>query len=56
VIREVSNNCSTTKWHTEIQLILLEGELKKLFVACGRSDVTPTMATRSATVNMAVKW
>jgi hypothetical protein len=34
----------------------LEGELKKKFVAYERSDVTPTMAIRSATVNMEVKW
>jgi hypothetical protein len=39
-----------------MKLISLEGELKKYFVACGRSDVTPTMASRSATVEMAVKW
>jgi hypothetical protein len=31
-------------------------ELQKIVVACGRSDVTPTMATRCATVDMAVKW
>jgi hypothetical protein len=34
----------------------LEGELQKLFVACGRSDVTPSMTTTNATVDMAVKW
>jgi hypothetical protein len=28
----------------------------QFFVACGRSDVTPTMATRIATVDMTVKW
>jgi hypothetical protein len=33
-----------------------EGKLKKKIVACGRSDVTPKMATRSATVDIAVKW
>jgi hypothetical protein len=30
--------------------------LKKMFVSCERSDVTPAMVTMSATVNMAVKW
>jgi hypothetical protein len=34
----------------------LEGELKNNSVACGRSDVTPTMTTRSANVDIAVKW
>jgi hypothetical protein len=28
------------------------GELQKYFVACRRSDVTPTIAARSATVDM----
>jgi hypothetical protein len=39
-----------------MKLIPLEDNFKKSFIACGRSDVTPTMATRSATVDMAVKW
>jgi hypothetical protein len=29
---------------------------KQIFAACGGSDVTQTMATRSASVDMAVKW
>jgi hypothetical protein len=29
---------------------------KQFVVACGRSEVTPMMATKSATVDMAVKW
>jgi hypothetical protein len=29
---------------------------KKSFVACGKSDVTATLATRSRTVDMAEKW
>jgi hypothetical protein len=29
---------------------------KRIFVACGRSDLTPTMASKSATVDMPVKW
>jgi hypothetical protein len=33
----------------------LEGILQFFFVACRRSDITP-MATRSATVDMAIKW
>lgn len=33
----------------------LEGDLKKI-VACGTSDVTPAVATRSTTVDMEVKW
>jgi hypothetical protein len=39
--------------HTEMKLVPLEGELQTLFVGCGRSNVTPTMATRSATIDMA---
>jgi hypothetical protein len=27
-----------------------------IFVTCGRSDVTPTMATKSVTVDMTLKW
>jgi hypothetical protein len=34
---------------------LLEGELKKVFVAFGRSNVTP-MVARSTAVDMTVKW
>jgi hypothetical protein len=34
----------------------LEAEIQKCFVACWRSDVTPTVATRSTTVVIAVKW
>jgi hypothetical protein len=53
----VSNDYLTkTKWHTEMKLTPLEGQLQNIFAACGRSDVTPTMATKSATVDMAVKW
>jgi hypothetical protein len=33
----------------------MEGDFKKYFVACRRSDVTLTIATRSVTVDMAVK-
>jgi hypothetical protein len=43
-----------TKWFTELKLMPLEGE--HFTVACGRSDITPTMATRSTTVDMTVKW
>lgn len=32
------------------------GELQKLFVARGKSDVTPTMTTRSAGFDKAVRW
>jgi hypothetical protein len=39
-----------------MKLPQLETELQTLFVTCGRSDVTPTMATRSANVDMAVIW
>jgi hypothetical protein len=39
-----------------MKLTPLEGELHKFVVAYWRSDVTPTTATRSATVDMAVKW
>jgi hypothetical protein len=39
-----------------MKLTPLEGELQKFFVACGRSDITPTMATRRANVDMTVKW
>jgi 3,4-dihydroxy-2-butanone 4-phosphate synthase len=45
-----------TKGHTEMKLKLMEGEIQNFSVACERSDVTPTMTTRSATVDMAVKW
>lgn len=38
-----------------MKLALLEREFKNLFVACRNSDTTPTMATRSATVNTAVE-
>jgi hypothetical protein len=38
-----------------VNFIPLEEELKKI-VACPRSDITPTMATRSAPVDMAVQW
>jgi hypothetical protein len=34
----------------------LEGKLQSHFVACGRSDVIPSMTTRSAVVDRAVKW
>jgi hypothetical protein len=27
-----------------------------MFIACGRSDITPTMTTRIITVDMTVKW
>jgi hypothetical protein len=39
-----------------MKLTALEGELQKNFGRCSRSDGTPTMATRSETVDMAVKW
>jgi hypothetical protein len=40
-----------TKWHTDINLTLLEEEIKKKSsVACGRTDVTPTMASWSSIV------
>jgi hypothetical protein len=38
-----------------MKLTPLEGELQKYFVVCGRSGVTPTMATVSATVDTVVK-
>jgi hypothetical protein len=44
------------KRHTEMKLTPSEGELQKFFAACGRNDRSPTMATRRATVDMAVKW
>jgi hypothetical protein len=57
MIIAVSNIYLTkTKLHIEIKLMLLEGELKKLIVACSRTDITPTMSTRSTTIDMAVKW
>jgi regulator of protease activity HflC (stomatin/prohibitin superfamily) len=28
----------------------------KMFIACGRSDVTPTMTARTITIDMEVKW
>jgi hypothetical protein len=34
----------------------LEGKGKNKIVACGKSDLTTTMSTRSAAVDMAVKW
>jgi hypothetical protein len=34
----------------------LKGELLKIFIACGRSDITPTMATETVAVDMAVNW
>jgi hypothetical protein len=43
------------KWHTEMKLTPLEGELQTYFIACGSSDVTLMMTTRSAVVNMEVK-
>jgi hypothetical protein len=39
-----------------MKLTPLEGELQIFSVACGRSYLTPRTATRSATVDMAVKW
>jgi hypothetical protein len=39
-----------------MKLTPLEGALQKRFVASGRRDVTPTMATRSVTVDIALKW
>jgi hypothetical protein len=39
-----------------MKLTPLEGELQTYFIACGRSDVTLMMTTRSAIVNMEVKW
>jgi hypothetical protein len=45
-----------TRSHTEMKLTSLEGELQKLFIARGRSNVTPTMVTRSVTIDIAVKW
>jgi hypothetical protein len=44
-----------SKRHTEMNLTLLGGEVK-YFVALGRSDVTPTVATRRANTDMVVKW
>jgi hypothetical protein len=38
-----------------MKLAPLEGELQRCFVAC-RSEVIPTMPTRSTTIDMAVKW
>jgi hypothetical protein len=56
MIRAVSNICSTkAKRHTEMKHSLLEGELQNVFVVCRISDVTPIVATRSATVDTAVK-
>jgi hypothetical protein len=43
-----------TKRHTEMKHTAVR--TSKVFVACGRSDVAPKTATRSATVDMAVKW
>jgi hypothetical protein len=34
----------------------LEGEFKKVFVACRRSDVTPKLTTRITTIDVVVKW
>jgi hypothetical protein len=45
-----------TERHAEMKLTPLEGEFQHSFLACERRDLTPTMATRSATVDMAVKW
>jgi hypothetical protein len=57
MIGTISNIYFTkTKRHTEMKLAPLEGELQNIFVACGRSDVTPMMATRSAIVDMTVNW
>jgi hypothetical protein len=39
--------------HIEMKPTPLEGENKNNFVACRRSDLKPTMATRSAVVDMA---
>jgi hypothetical protein len=39
-----------------MKLASLEGELQKVFVMCRRSDITPTVATRRTTFDMAVKW
>jgi hypothetical protein len=38
-----------------VKLTPFEGEFQNIFVACGRSDITPTVVTRNATVDMAVK-
>jgi len=32
------------------------GEILKYFMLCGRSDVTPTIASGSVAAHMAVKW
>jgi hypothetical protein len=32
------------------------GRTTEILVACGRSDVTPMMVTRSATVDVTAKW
>jgi hypothetical protein len=34
----------------------LEGEFQTFLVACGRSNITPAMVTRSVTADTAVKW
>jgi hypothetical protein len=39
-----------------MKLTPMEGELLTFFIVCWRSDVTSTMASRTATVDMAVKW
>jgi hypothetical protein len=39
-----------------MKLTPLEGELESIFVAGGRSNVNPTITTRSATVYMEAKW
>jgi hypothetical protein len=40
----------------QIKLPPLEGELQQFFVTCGRSDVIPVLANRSATIDTTVKW
>jgi hypothetical protein len=39
-----------------MKLTPLNGELKKFVVVCGRSDITPTMDTRSEDFHLKVKW
>jgi hypothetical protein len=57
MIWRVSNSYLTnTERPTEMKLTPRKNLKKMLFVARGKSDVTPTMPARSATVDTAVKW
>jgi hypothetical protein len=53
ILGEEYKPCSSS---LEMKFTPLEGELKKFFVECGRSDITPSVASKSSTFDMAVKW